>query len=115
MDTPRLTKLKTVSPGEETIPESNTSSYQRITFITPKNSPNTKETTKIKTCKTDIGCFHYESEAFSIAFLMLGNYDVENGDCDLRMVVSRLVNGEVGDGGGDSNSSIWSAAAEAVS
>ncbi|KAL2520708.1 Uncharacterized protein Fot_24631 [Forsythia ovata] len=47
----------------------------------------------------------------------------ENGDCDLRMVVGQLVNGEVGDGGGDENSSIWSAghrwhlsaAAEAVS
>ncbi|KAL2558962.1 hypothetical protein Fot_03701 [Forsythia ovata] len=30
---------------------------------------------------------------------------MENGDCDLRMVVGRLVNGEVGEGG-DSNSLI---------
>ncbi|KAL2515355.1 hypothetical protein Fot_29326 [Forsythia ovata] len=55
METPnrRITRSKTASPGRETIPESNTSSHQRITFSTPTKDVKTKETTKIKACKID--------------------------------------------------------------
>ncbi|KAL2487916.1 hypothetical protein Fot_41208 [Forsythia ovata] len=55
METPnhRITRSKTASPSGETIPESNTSSHRRLTFSTPTKDAKTKETTKIKPCKTD--------------------------------------------------------------
>ncbi|KAL2552444.1 Uncharacterized protein Fot_06063 [Forsythia ovata] len=55
IDTPNrsLTKSKKASPKVESMLESNTSSHQRIKFSTPKNFHKTKETTKIKACKTE--------------------------------------------------------------